>query len=154
MPKPTSTRRAHEPGDLLDVVQDAINRADVDAFLAAHDEGATVVVPPDGRPARGHAAIRAAITPILAMQPRMDAAVVQTLVADGLALNHGRWRLTLTEHGTRSELGGLGTMVARRGEDGTWRIVLDDPLTASGAARTSGPARPGARWDDLGSGAA
>jgi hypothetical protein len=26
------------------------------------------------------------------------------------------------------ELRGLGTMVSRRRSDGTWRIVLDDPL--------------------------
>jgi uncharacterized protein (TIGR02246 family) len=112
------------------MIQDAINRADVDAFLAAHDAGATVIVPPDGRTVRGHEAIRAGIAPLLAMQPRMEAVVVQSLVTDGLALNHGRWRLSLSERGTRSELRGLGTMVSRRGEDGAWRIVLDNPLTA------------------------
>jgi uncharacterized protein (TIGR02246 family) len=134
MPSSSPARRTNEPEELLAIVQDAINGGDVGGFLAAHEEDATVVLPPDGRPARGHEAIRAAITPILAMQPHMEATVVQTLVADDLALNHGRWRLTLTEQGCRSELGGLGTMVARRGGDGTWRIVLDDPLTASGPA--------------------
>lgn len=129
MPHP-ATARAQDPQDLLRIIQDAINRADLDAFLAAHDDGAAVVVPPDGRPARGHDEIRAAMTPVLAMRPHLETAVVQTLVADGFALSHSRWRLVLSENGSRSELRGLGTMVSRRTEDGTWRIVLDNPLTA------------------------
>ncbi|HEY7102219.1 MAG TPA: nuclear transport factor 2 family protein [Mycobacteriales bacterium] len=124
------TTRAEKPQDLLPIIEDAINRADLDAFLAAHDGGATVVVPPDGRPAHGHDEIRAAMAPVLALRPRLETAVVQTLLADGFALSHSRWRLVLTENGSRSELRGLGTMVARRTDDGTWLIVLDNPLTA------------------------
>jgi uncharacterized protein (TIGR02246 family) len=129
MPHP-ATARAQRPQDLLPIIQDAINRTDIDAFLAAHDDGAVVVVPPDGRPARGRDEIRAAMTPVLAMQPHLETAVVQTLVGDGFALSHSRWHLVLSENGSRSELRGLGTMVSRRTEDGTWRIVLDNPLTA------------------------
>lgn len=57
--------------------------------------------------------------------------VVKKLETDGLALTHGRWRLAVTEHGSRSELRGLGTMVSRRRPDGTWRVVLDDPLSGA-----------------------
>ena len=35
------TTRAEKPQDLLPIIEDAINRADLDAFLAAHDRGAT-----------------------------------------------------------------------------------------------------------------
>ena len=155
MPHP-ATARAQDPQDLLSIIQDAINRADLDAFLAAHDDGAAVVVPPDGRPARGHDEIRAAMTPVLAMRPHLETAVVQTLVADRFALSHSRWRLVLSENGSRSELRGLGTMVSRRTEDGTWRIVLDNPLTAPDqqpAAPEAGRPRLAARReDDLGTG--
>jgi hypothetical protein len=41
---------AHTPDELHAIIQDAINRADLDAFLDAHDDDATVVVPPAGRP--------------------------------------------------------------------------------------------------------
>ena len=158
MPDPT-TARARRPEDLLPIIRDAINRADIDAFLAAHDDAATVVMPPDGRPVRGHDEIRAAMTPLLAMQPRMETVLLQTLVAGGLALSHSRWRLALSENGSRSEMRGLGTMVSRRGEDGAWRIVLDDPLTAAGQEagaadggqiRTDG--RPIAQWSRLAAG--
>ena len=96
MPDPT-TARAQRPEDLPRIIRDAIIRADIDTFLAAHDDEATVVMPPDGRPVRGHGEIRAAMTPLLAMQPRMETALLQTLVAGGLALSHSRWRLTLSE---------------------------------------------------------
>lgn len=123
--------QARTPEELHTVVRDAINRVDLDAFLDAHDDGATVVVPPDGRSARGHDEIREAIAPLLALAPEMETVVVTALeTTDGLALTHGRWRLVVTEGGRRSELSGLGTMVSRRRPDGTWRIVLDDPLTS------------------------
>ena len=156
MPHPAT--RAQHPQDLLPIIQDAINRADLDAFLAAHDDGAAVVVPPDGRSARGQEEIRAAITPVLAMQPHLETAVVQTLVGAGFALSHSRWRLVLSQNGSRSELRGLGTMVSRRTEDWTWRIVLDNPLTAPDQ-QPSSPEAVRSRLatgpeDDLGTGAA
>jgi uncharacterized protein (TIGR02246 family) len=120
---------ARTPDDLHAIVQDAVNRADLDAFCDAHDDDAAVVVPPDGRTARGRDEIRAAIAPLFALAPALTTQVVKKLESDGLALTHGRWRLTVTEHGSRSELQGLGTMVSRQRPDGTWRIVLDDPLS-------------------------
>ena len=134
---PHATAGAETPQDLLLIIEDAINRADLDAFLAAHDDGATVVVPPDGRPAHGREEIRAAIAPVLALRPQLEAAVVQTLVAGELALSHSRWHLVLSGSGSRSHLRGLGTMVSRRTEDGTWRIVLDNPLTAPDEGRAA-----------------
>ncbi len=121
---------ARTPDALHAIVQDAINRADLNAFLDVHDDDATVVVPPDGRSAHGRDAIRAAIAPLFALAPEVATVVVKKLETEGLALTHGRWRLAVAEHGSRSELRGLGTMVARRRSDGTWRIVLDDPRSA------------------------
>jgi uncharacterized protein (TIGR02246 family) len=120
---------AHTPDELHAIIQDAINRSDMDAFVDVHEDDATVVVPPDGRSAHGHDQIRAAIAPLLALAPEMATVVVKKLEADGLALTHGRWRLAVSEQGNRSELHGHGTMVSRRQPDGTWRIVLDDPLS-------------------------
>jgi ketosteroid isomerase-like protein len=102
---------------------------DLDAFLDAHVPEATVVVPPDGRTVHGHKQIRSAIAPLLDLRPQMTTVVVRKLAAAGLAPTHGRWCLAFTEDKCRTELSGLGTTVSRRGADGTWRIVLDDPLT-------------------------
>ena len=51
-----------------------------------------------------------------------------TLRSNELALTHASWDLDGTApDGTRTQLSGTGTIVSRRGPDGTWRIVLDDP---------------------------
>jgi ketosteroid isomerase-like protein len=125
------------PADLYAAIEDAVNRADVDAFLAAHDAGATVVLPPDGKVARGRAEIRGAIVALLELRPRLTLTLLRSLQSDGLALAHGRWHLTVTDHGSRVELSGLGTMVAGRSPDGDWRVLLDDPLTGPSAAGRS-----------------
>ena len=57
------------PDDLHANVQDAINLADVEAFLGAHVPEATVVVPPDGRTVHGREQIRSAIAPLLGLRP-------------------------------------------------------------------------------------
>jgi ketosteroid isomerase-like protein len=120
---------AHEPADLYAIIQNAVNGADVAAFIDAHDDDATVVAPPDGWIASGRAEIRAAITTLLALRPQLTMAPVRMLQGDGLALAHGRWHLTVIDDGSRIDLSGLGTMVSRLCVDGVWRVVLDDPLT-------------------------
>lgn len=90
MPPPTRARLPALTSDVLHaVIQDAINRADVDAFLDAHDDAA--VVPPDGRPFRGRDDIRAAIEPLLALAPEMTTVVVKKLRPDET------WRIVLDD---------------------------------------------------------
>jgi ketosteroid isomerase-like protein len=128
-PRATLAGPARSPEAVHRLVEEAINRADLDAFLDIHDEGANVVVPPDGRTACGRAEIGRAIAPPFELRPAMTSTVIKKLEAAQLALVQRRWHLILTEHGCRAEMSGLGTTVSRRRPDGTWRIVLDDPLT-------------------------
>jgi ketosteroid isomerase-like protein len=90
-----------------------------------HEEGAVTLVPPDGRRVSGHAEIRAALEPIFARRPRATIEVAGKLEADGLALTHARVRVVAGD----LEVAGRGTIVSRRQADGSWRIVLDNPLT-------------------------
>jgi uncharacterized protein (TIGR02246 family) len=123
-------RPARTPEGLHAIIEDAFNRRDLDAYTDAFDDDATLVVPPDGHAAHGRDAIRAATAPLFALQPRMTMEVRKKLQSDGLALTHGAWSLVGTDpDGNRIEHHGRGTMVSRRKPDGTWRIVLDDPLS-------------------------
>jgi hypothetical protein len=54
MPPSSSNRRAAtQPADLCASIQEAINNADVEAIVDAHDERATIVVPSEGGIASG-----------------------------------------------------------------------------------------------------
>jgi ketosteroid isomerase-like protein len=123
-------RPARTPEELHAAVEEAFNRGDLDACIGVYEDDATLVVPPDGRVAHGRDAIRAATAPLFAPAPRMTMTVLKKLEGGGLALTQGRWELAGTAaDGSLLQLSGRGTMVSRRRPDGTWGIVLDDPLS-------------------------
>jgi uncharacterized protein (TIGR02246 family) len=126
----TDRKTAHSPEAVHAVLADAFNRGDMAAFLAAHEPDAAVVVPPEGRQARGLSAIRAATEPVFAWRPRLTSTVRMKVQNDNLALTHARWELVGTAaDGTPVRLAGNGTVVSRRRPDGTWGIVFDNPLS-------------------------
>jgi len=135
---------ARTPEDVHAVIQDTFNRGDVDAFIAAHEADATVAVPPDGRLVHGLDAIRAATAPIFALHPHLTITVYRKLQTDDLALTRAHWKLAgVAGDGSPVHLNGNGTIVSRRRPDGTWGVVLDDPLGAdqepAGAAAAGPP---------------
>jgi uncharacterized protein (TIGR02246 family) len=120
---------AHSPEEIHALIAMAVNAGDLDAFVQLHEENATVMVPPDGRRISGRDAIRAAMEPTFALGPCARIEVVGKLQGDGLALTHARVSVVATEGGERVEMSGRGTIVSLRQPDGTWRIVLDDPMS-------------------------
>lgn len=121
--------RAVTPEALHSAIEDAFNRGDLDSYVAAYDEDATLIVPPDGVVVHGRENIRSAMAPTFARRPQMRMVVVKKVDGDGIALTYGRWVLDLFDtEGTPTQLNGRGALVSRRRSDGTWGIVLDDPL--------------------------
>jgi ketosteroid isomerase-like protein len=60
----------------------------------------------------------------------MTSKVEKKVESDGLALTHAHLTLvSIDGDGNPVEFGGRATLVSRRQPDGTWRIVLDDPLS-------------------------
>ena len=55
--------------------------------------------------------------------------MLDKLQTDGLALTHARVHVTATTAGERLEISGRGTIVSRRQPDGSWRIVLHNPMS-------------------------
>ncbi len=119
---------APTPEAIHEQMADAFNRADVEAFVDLHEEGAITIPPHTGEAATGHAEIRASIEPIFAMRPTLTNEVVRKIERDGLALTLARWELSGTApDGTPIEMSGEGTVVSRRQPDGGWRIVMESP---------------------------
>jgi uncharacterized protein (TIGR02246 family) len=127
---------AGAPEELHALLEAAINANDIEAFVDLYDDDATLIVPPDGARAVGKEAIREAVGATFALKPEARMEVLSKLEADGLALTQGWWRLVGTaEQGGRVELTGRGAMVSRCRPDGTWKIVLDNPMTESMSLR-------------------
>jgi uncharacterized protein (TIGR02246 family) len=120
---------ARTPEEIQALIAAAFNAGDLDAFLQLHEEDATVVVPPDGDRVSGREAIRAAVQPTFALRPTIRNEVVDKLQGDGLALIHARWNLAGTDGGQPVEMSGRATIVSRRQPDGSWRIVLENPMS-------------------------
>ena len=120
---------AQSPEAVHALLEAAFNAGDLDAFMEIYDDDATLIIPPEGQRVSGRDAIRAAVQPTLALRPSAQIEVVEKLQADGLALTHARWSIVATDGGERVEMSGRGTIVSRRQPDGSWRIVLDNPLS-------------------------
>jgi uncharacterized protein (TIGR02246 family) len=121
---------AHTPQALHTILVDAFNSGDIDALVDAYDEDAVLVVPPEGQQVQGRDNIRAATAPLVALRPHFTSVVHRMLQTDGLALTHARWELVgAAADGRPMRLSGHGTIVSRRRSDGTWGIVLDNPLS-------------------------
>lgn len=123
-------RTASTPEALHLIIEAGFNQRDVDLVVGAYEDDAMLVVPPDGQLARRRADIRAATEQIVALEPEMSLQVVKKVEGNGIAMTHGRWHLAVTStDGTRQAMSGRGTLISRRRPDGTWGIVLDDPLS-------------------------
>ena len=116
---------AHTPEEIHALIAAAFNAGDLEAFLELHEQDAATIVPPEGRHVSGLDAIRAALEPIFALQPKARIDVVGKLQTDDLALTHARVNVVAGD----LEVAGRGTIVSRRQPDGTWRIVLDNPMS-------------------------
>jgi uncharacterized protein (TIGR02246 family) len=112
--------RSH-PEEVHALIAEAFSTGDLDAFAQLHEPHATAIVPPAGTRVSGRDAIREAVEPIVARAPQAQIEVVEKLEADGLALTHARRRV--------GEMSGRGAIVSRRQPGGTWRIVIDNPMS-------------------------
>ena len=120
---------AGSPEEIHALIAAAFNAGDLDAFVELHEDHAATIIPPEGRRVSGRDAIRAAMEPIFALRPSARIEVVGKLEADGLALTHARLSVVAGDGAERVEVSGRGTIVSRQQRDGTWRIVLDNPMT-------------------------
>jgi uncharacterized protein (TIGR02246 family) len=118
---------AETPQALIKLLTDALNRGDVDAALALYEPEARFA-PQPGMEVTGVEEIRAALEGFVALKPRMQGEITKVLSAGDVALVMNRWELEGTQpDGGPVELRGQSADVLRRGSDGAWRVLIDDP---------------------------
>ena len=107
----------------------AFNAGDMTALLALYEPEA-VFVGMGGEILHGHDEIRTAYEPLFAANAQIRLETVGIIEStDGLALMHGRWKLSGTaEDGSRVSHEGTSAEVLRRQADGSWRYTIDNPF--------------------------
>ena len=115
------------PEALLRAFTDRVHAGDLNGLIALYEPSA-VFEPQPGVVVRGRAAIRQALAALLTLRPTMDAAIVQILQADDVALVVNEWNLTGTgPDGAKVRREGRSADVVRRQPDGSWLVLVDKP---------------------------
>jgi ketosteroid isomerase-like protein len=121
----------HQPEHLSRAFQDGFNSGSLESLLALYEPGATLVIPGSGEPVTGHAAIRGALEPFLAMRGRMEIENTYCIMSGKIALMRAKWRLDGTgPDGAPVRMEGSSAEVARKQNDGRWLYLIDHPLGA------------------------
>ncbi|MFC7307779.1 YybH family protein [Streptomyces monticola] len=132
---PSVTLTAHGPdvalttvaGDHPTVFARAFNSGSADAVSQVYEDGG-VFVPEPGRQVTGPA-LTAANADFLALGLPISVHPRHTYVADDIALLIVDWVIDGTgPDGAHLHIEGTATDVARRGSDGRWRYVIDNPF--------------------------
>jgi uncharacterized protein (TIGR02246 family) len=125
------TASTHTPADTIRRFSALLEAGDLDALVDLYEPEAAFA-PQPGETVIGRDAIREALRPFLALEPRMTAAVERVLVAGETALVANRWTLTGTQpDGNPVQLAGVSADVLQRRADGSWGIAIDDPWGAA-----------------------
>jgi uncharacterized protein (TIGR02246 family) len=128
------TASTSTPEDTIRRFSALLAEGDLDALIELYEPDAAFA-PRPGEAVAGRDAIREALRPFLALEPRMTGEVERVLRAGDTAYVANRWHLTGTQpDGTAVQLAGVSADVLRRREDGSWGIAIDDPWGGAQAA--------------------
>lgn len=118
--------RPHTPEQVHLTWLDAINAGDIEAVLQLY-EAESAIVNPEGELVGGLDAVREITAGLLALEPHFELRVARVLECGDVALLLSPWTMAGTADGSPLTLQGTTTDVVRRGADGTWRFVIDNP---------------------------
>jgi len=123
---PHGTARTPEDTDRL--FGERMNAGDLEGLVALYEGGATLIRT-DGTPATGRDAIRAELTGILAVTPKIIMNVKTVRRGGGnIAVLYNDFHGTVTHADGKVEaVHGCAVEVVRRQPDGRWLFVVDDP---------------------------
>jgi ketosteroid isomerase-like protein len=115
------------PADLVTAFIAAFNSGSADAVDTLYEDSA-VVIPAPGQPLSGPARL-AANRHLISFGLPIAVDIRQVYEADDIALLLVDWSIDgTTAQSVEVHLKATATDVARRGADGTWRYVIDNPF--------------------------
>jgi uncharacterized protein (TIGR02246 family) len=122
---------AHHPADVDRLFAEALSAGDLEGALAKYEPDGCYVMS-NGKFARGHEEIRAALADLIALDCTLDCRVFDVVENGDLAVLRADWTFSGTNaDGEPFENRGRSIEVVRRQPDGTWRFAIDLPSGAS-----------------------
>ncbi len=116
--------------DILATVEhmtQAFHRSDIDGVMDSYEEEAVVVFEP-GQPMTDPARIKEMFQGAFSLNPRFDYSGHEVYVAGDIAVHFAPWSMNgATPDGQKVNQSGLSVAVLRRQNDGSWRMVIDNP---------------------------
>ena len=126
-----STATATAPADVITLFAAALHDGRLDDALALYEPDAVFIAEPGAAPIAGTGRIRAALAAFTALRPTLTPDIRKVVQAGDIATVLNAWQLDgTTPDGTPLHLTGTSADVLRRGADGTWRLLIDDPWGA------------------------
>jgi len=123
---------ARTPAESSALFTDAVNRGDLDALIALYEPDAITQLPTPDPPVDNNPGRRVFFEGMLGLNPKVDLQVIRTLEGRDIALVCGSWTLEgAAPDGSAINMSGFYADVLRRQADGTWMLVLDNPLSTS-----------------------
>ncbi len=117
---------ARTPEDVHRLWGEALNAGDLESAVSLYEPGASVVEEP-GKVVTGIPAIRKLLAGYVALKPRIQLTVKNTVQAGDLALLITPWTLSGTgPDGSAVLLAGTTSDVVRRQANGTWLFIIDN----------------------------
>ncbi|MBO1322880.1 YybH family protein [Acanthopleuribacter pedis] len=105
----------------------AFHQRDIKGVMAAYAEGAVVCFEPN-QPVSDRAQIEQAFLGFFKMKPSFTYAGHQVVVSGDAAVHIAPWTMTGTgPDGAPITMRGLSVAVLKRGDDGRWYMVVDNP---------------------------
>jgi len=100
---------------------------DIETVMQAYEPGAVVAFEP-GQPIGDTETLAAMFTGMSGVNPQFTYVGHEVMVSGDTALHIAPWSMTGTgPDGSEIQQSGLSVAVLRRQEDGTWRMVIDNP---------------------------
>jgi ketosteroid isomerase-like protein len=118
---------AQQPSELHELFKKFFDARDMDGMLSIYEPDA-VMSSPTGDPSAGHAALKEGFQLMFSFEGTTIDFVGddKSFVVGDLALVHGKWHMKSADGGVIMEAS--TAEIARRGADGLWRYVIDNPF--------------------------
>ncbi len=134
-PPAVAATGAEGPREVAQAFERHFNAGDVERLMSLYERGG-VLVPAPGQVVRGADGVRNSLQHFLKTGMRMSLQVREAYEAGDLALLVVDWTLRGSAPSSEAaELAGTGTDVVRRGADGRWRYLIDNPFGVQAPAR-------------------